>query len=71
MLPSRIDDVFYKLLSKETNKIWENTLEEIVKNANSQEFHGQLWIELSNVVKELSFDKLKLFSLKMIKNRNI
>ena len=51
MLPSRIDDVFYKLLSKETNKIWENTLEEIVKNANSQEFHGQLWIELSNVVK--------------------
>ena len=51
MLPSRIDDVFYKLLSKETKKIWENTLEEIVKNANSQEFHEQLWIELSNVVK--------------------
>ena len=54
MLPSRIDDLFYKLLSKVTKKIWENTLEKIVKNANSQQFHAQLWIELSNVVQELS-----------------
>ena len=52
MLPSRIDDVFHIVLSKVTKKIWKNTMEKIVKNANSQKFHEQLWMELTNVVQK-------------------